>query len=67
MAKLNAVSPNSDKDWEARQYAHTLTEAEAIKKDPKKLKMAAMAASQMKQEQQEKARAFTRVAKMGKK
>ena len=52
----------SDKQWQQEGDAHTLAEAEAIKKDPNRLKGAAVAASKMSTEMMNKAQGMKKVA-----
>lgn len=51
-----------DKKWQAQDDARTLAEANIIVNDPERLKLAQDEAAKMAKEQQEKARAMTRVA-----
>ena len=60
-------SPVNEEDYEARHNAEILTQAIEIKKDPVKLKAAALAASKIAQQRAEKTKTFQRVARMANK
>ena len=51
-----------DKKWEAESDARTLMEAGVIKTDSKRLRAASNAATRMKKEKQDEAKAMARVA-----
>ena len=53
-----------EKKWQAENDARTLADAEVIKKDGVRLGEAAKAAKTMAEEQQEKATALARIAKL---
>jgi len=59
--------PMSDTEYEAQHNAEILTKAIEIKKDPVKLKAAALAASKIAEHRVEKTKTFQRVARMAKK
>ena len=52
----------SDKKWQAESNVRTLTEADAIKKMPVRLKAAKIAAKRMAAEEQLKAKAMEKIA-----
>ena len=69
MAKKNGsmtVSMVSEKDWMARDDAHTLARAEEIKRDKARMSAAAKVASEMATKASEEAKALKKVARKGK-
>jgi len=51
-----------EKEWMAENDAHTLTEAEVIKADPERFKMAQEVAKKIAEDQKAKAEAMQRIA-----
>jgi hypothetical protein len=54
--------PLSEKEWQARDDAHTLIQAERIKLDKDRLKEAKMAASRLQKEREDELKVFRKVA-----
>lgn len=62
-SKEVSMSLVSDRDWEAKNEARTLAEAEAIKGDKKRYSRAKKAAVQMAKDSEKETKALKRIAK----
>lgn len=63
-AKITGISmPMEDKKWRAKDDAHTLARAAAIKMDKERMKLASKAAKEMAKEKQAEANEMSRIAK----
>ena len=62
MAKT-AAAIIEDRKWEEERYARQLAEADAIRKDPKKMKMASRGAARLAKNQRDEANAMEKIAK----
>ena len=60
--KMTAV--DVEKNWEGEDYARTLSEAESIKKDPNKLKLAKAGAARLVERERERFNGLKRIANM---
>ena len=57
------MATKSEKQWDEESYARTLSEAVAIKKDSKKMKMAQSGAKRLQKEKMAEAKAMKTIAK----
>ena len=59
------MEPMTEKQWQARDDAHTLARAEEIKADPTRMSNAQQAAKNMLEEQRKETQAIAKVARKG--